>query len=73
MKTEDLSLSVRSANLLKRKGITEIEVLLEMTDDEIIGLYGGRKATGEICEAAKLLREVGAEHFNEHWEKMRLE
>ena len=73
MKIDELNLSVRSANLLKRKDITEVEVLLEMTDEEIIGLYDGRKATGEICEAAKLLREVGAEHFNEHWEKMRLE
>ena len=73
MNIQDLNLSVRSVNLLKHKGITEVEVLLEMTDDEIIGLYDGRKATGEIREAAKLLREVGAEHFNENWEKMRLE
>ena len=73
MNIEELNLSVRSTNLLKRKGIAEVEVLLSMTDEEIIGLYDGRKATGEIREAAKLLREVGVEHFNEHWEKMRLE
>ena len=61
MKIEELNLSVRSTNLLKRKGITEVEVLLSMTDEEIIGLYDGRKATGEIREAIMPLREAKQE------------
>ena len=71
MHISELNLSVRSYNLLKRKGILNVETLLTMTDDEIIGLYDGRKATGEVRDAVKLLREVGAERFNEHWERER--
>ena len=61
MNIEELNLSVRSTNLLKRKGIAEVEVLLGMTDEEIIGLYDGRKATGEIREAIRPLREAKRE------------
>ena len=61
MKIDELNLSVRSYTLLKRKGITEVEVLLEMTDDEIIGLYDGRKATCEIREVIMPLREAKQE------------
>ena len=61
MNIKELHLSVRSFNLLKRKGITEVEVLLSMTDEEIIGLYDGRKAMGEIREAIMPLREVKQE------------
>jgi len=58
MKIEELNLSVRSTNLLKRKGIAEVEILLSMTDEEIIGLYDGRKAMGEIREAIMPMREA---------------
>ena len=61
MKIEELNLSVRSTNLLKRKGIPKVEVLLSMADEEIIGLYDGRKATGEIREAIMPLREAKRE------------
>ena len=73
MHISELNLSVRSYNLLKRKGILDVETLLTMTDDEIIGLYNGRKATGEVREAVALLRKVGAERFGEHWEREREE
>ena len=38
-----------------------------MSDDEIIALYNGKKYTGEILEAIKLLREIGEERFLEEW------
>jgi len=71
MNISELFLSVRSYNLLHRKGIDTIEVLLSMTDDDITGLYYGQKATAEIREAVKLFREVGAERYIEQWEKVR--
>jgi len=61
MNIKELNLSVRSHNLLKRKGISEVEVLLGMTDEEIIALYDGRKAMGEIREAIMPLREAKRE------------
>jgi len=66
MNISELNLSVRSYNLLHRKGIIEAETLLSMTDDDIIGLYNGRAAIAEILEMVKLLREVGAERLNEY-------
>ena len=65
MHIKELNLSVRSYNLLYRKGIEDVEILMSMTDDEIIGLYNGQKAMGEIIEAVKLLREVGTKNFKE--------
>ena len=56
MNISELNLSVRSYNLLHRKGITEVETLLSMTDDEIIRLYDGRAAMAEILETIKPLR-----------------
>jgi len=58
MNISELKLSVRSYNLLQRKGITEVEELVSMTDDEIIDLYDGNVATGEIREAARSFREA---------------
>lgn len=43
---------------------------MSMTDDEIFAL-NMKQATGELREAANLLREVGMEHFNEHWRTVR--
>jgi len=68
MNISELNLSVRSYNLLRRNGILEVEVLITMTDDEVFTLGKGRQATGEVLEAVKLLRKVGAERFNEHWD-----
>ena len=58
MGIDELNLSVRSYNLLHRKGINDVDVLLSMTDDEIIGLYNGQKAMGEIIEVIKPLRKI---------------
>jgi len=60
MKIDELNLSVRSGNLLRRKGIHEVETLLSMTDDEIIELFKGY-AAAEIREAIKPLRELKGE------------
>ena len=56
MNISELNLSVRSYNLLHRKGIHEVEVLLSMTDEEIIDLYKGQVAMVEILDAIKPLR-----------------
>jgi DNA-directed RNA polymerase alpha subunit len=58
MNIDELNLSVRSRNLLHRKEINDIDVLLSMTDDDIIGLYDGKVAMEEICEAVKPLRKA---------------
>lgn len=58
MKISELNLSVRSYNLLYRKGIHEVETLLSMTDDEIIALYNGQVAMAEILGALKPLRRL---------------
>ena len=58
MNIDELNLSVRSRNLLHRKGINDIDVLLSMSDDEIIGLYDGKVAMAEICEVIKPLRKA---------------
>ena len=71
MNISELNLSVRSYNLLRRNGILEVEVLASMTDGEVVALGKGRQATAEVQEAVKLLREVGAERFNERWESRR--
>jgi len=71
MKISELDLSVRSYNLLRRNGILDVEVLMSMTDDEVVALGKGRQATAEVQEAVKLLREVGAERFNEYWDSRR--
>ena len=73
MNISELNLSIRSFNLLRRNGIFEVDVLMAMTDDEVVSLGKGRQATGEILDAARLLREVGAERFNEYWESRKRE
>ena len=55
MNISELNLSVRSYNLLHRKGIDDVDVLLSMTNDKIIVLYNGKKSMGEIIEAIKPL------------------
>lgn len=65
MNISELDLSVRSYNLLKRKGIHTVDVLLSMTDGEIIDLFKDC-ATVEIREAIKPLRKTWqGERFNE--------
>ncbi|MDR0854010.1 MAG: hypothetical protein LBN34_06545 [Clostridiales Family XIII bacterium] len=55
---DDLGLTARSYNLLKRKGITDVDVLLDMTDEEIFGLYDGAKAVEEITAKLRPLRKA---------------
>jgi DNA-directed RNA polymerase alpha subunit len=56
MTIDELNLTARSYHLLQRKGITDVEVLLNMSDEDIIGLYDGTKAMGEIIEKLRPLR-----------------
>lgn len=64
MNISELNLSVRSENLLRRNGINEVEILLSMTDNEIVDLLRGF-ATAEICEAIKPLRGNRGPRFND--------
>ena len=57
MNINELQFSARSYNLLRRKGIMEVEQLLAMTDEEFIALYDGKKAMGEIIEVITPLRK----------------
>jgi len=65
MHIDELKLTARSRNLLLRKGIHDTDVLLSMTDDEIIGLYNGHVAMAEICEAIKPLRKINESNYVE--------
>ncbi|GHU66264.1 hypothetical protein AGMMS49983_15550 [Clostridia bacterium] len=60
MTIDDLGLSVRSYNLLRCKEIYDVEVLLNMTNEEIIGLHP-QKAMGEIIMKLEPLRKARQE------------
>jgi len=48
---EDLDLSVRAYNCLKRAGITKVGQVLEMTEDDLLGVRNfGRKSLDELRE-----------------------
>jgi DNA-directed RNA polymerase subunit alpha len=51
MPIEDLNLSVRAYNCLKRAGITKVGQLLEMSEDDLLGVRNfGRKSLDELRE-----------------------
>ena len=51
MPIEDLDLSVRAYNCLKRAGITKVGQVLEMTEDDLLGVRNfGRKSLDELRE-----------------------
>lgn len=54
MLIEDLNLSLRTYNCLKRKGIDTVEQMMEMTDEELLCIRG----FGAVC-----LREVRTTRF----------
>jgi DNA invertase Pin-like site-specific DNA recombinase len=66
MNIRKLNISVRSYNLLLRRGITEVERLLKMSDNELKDLFKGQESSCEVVEAINLLREVGEEKYSEH-------
>ena len=69
MNISELNLSVRSHNLLHRKGIETVEALLSMSDYEITNLYNGERPMAEIIEVVRNLREGGAEQLNNNQNK----
>src|SRR5207244_6558085 len=49
MPIEDLNLSVRAYNCLKRAGITKVGQILEMSEDDLLGVRNfGRKSLDEL-------------------------
>lgn len=51
MPIEDLNLSVRAYNCLKRAGITKVGQILEMSEDDLLGVRNfGRKSLDELRE-----------------------
>ena len=68
MHISDMYLTASSFVLLNRNGITDSDMLLAMTDEEIIALKN-KRFPGEIIDAVRLLREIGEERFFEEWVK----
>src|SRR5439155_10744562 len=51
MQIEDLNLSVRAYNCLKRAGITKVGQVLEMSEDDLLGVRNfGHKSLDELRE-----------------------
>jgi hypothetical protein len=51
MPIEDLNLSVRAYNCLKRAGITKVGQILEMSEDDLLGVRNfGHKSLDELRE-----------------------
>ena len=70
MNIDELELSVRSFNALKRVGINTVEELLDYSDDEMMGARNlGRKDFKEALDKAKaLVRESALNADNEYTE-----
>jgi len=66
MHINEMYLTASSFMLLSRNGITDSDMLLAMTDEEIIALKN-KRFPGEIIDAVRLLREIGEERFFEEW------